>query len=40
MTQMASLLAVHTIFVGLWTVNIYILQSEKRGLIRETKLPM
>ncbi len=32
MTQMASLLAVATIFVGLWTLNIYILQSEKGGL--------
>jgi hypothetical protein len=38
---MASLLAVATIFVGLWTLNIYILQSEMGGgLIRETKLPM
>jgi hypothetical protein len=32
---MASLLAVATVFVGLWTLNIYILQSEKGGLIRE-----
>jgi hypothetical protein len=35
MTQMASLLAVATVFVCLWTLNI---QSEERGgLIRETK---
>jgi hypothetical protein len=32
MTQMASLLTVATVFVGLWTLNIYILQSEKGGL--------
>jgi hypothetical protein len=36
---MASLLAVATVFVGLWTLNIYILWSEKGGVIRETKLP-
>ncbi len=33
---MASLLAVATIFVGLWTLNIYILQSEKGGLDKTT----
>ncbi len=33
-TQMASLLAVATVFVGLCTLNTYILQSEKGGLIR------
>ncbi len=34
---MASLLAIATVFVGLWTLNIYILQSEKEGgPIRET----
>ena len=37
MTQIASLLAVATIFVGIWTLNIYILLL---GLIREIKLPM
>ncbi len=31
MTQMASLLAVAPVFVGLWTLDIYILQSEKGG---------
>ena len=41
MTQIASLLAVATVFIGLYMVsNIYILQSERGGLIRETKLPM
>ena len=32
MTQMASLLAVATVFVAFWTLNIYILQSEQGGL--------
>ena len=41
MAQMASLLVVATVFVALWTLNIYILQSERGGgLINETKLPM
>ncbi len=40
MTQMASLLAVAAVFVGLWTLNVYILQSEKGGLMRETKVPV
>ena len=41
MAQMVSLLVVATVFVALWTLNIYILQSERGGgLIRETKLPM
>ena len=41
MAQMASLLVVATVFVALWTLNIYILQSEREGgLIHETKLPM
>ena len=41
MAQMASLLVVATVFVALWTLNIYILQSERGGgLIHETKLPM
>ena len=31
MAQMASLLVVATVFVALWTLNIYILQSERRG---------
>jgi hypothetical protein len=31
MTQMASLLAVATVFVALWTLNNYILQSEQGG---------
>jgi hypothetical protein len=39
MTQMASLLAVATVFFGLWTLNIYITVREA-GLIRETKLPI
>ena len=29
--QMASLLVVATVFVALWTLNIYILQSERGG---------
>jgi hypothetical protein len=40
MTQMASLLAVATVFVGLWTLNIYIYSQRRGGPIRETKLPM
>ena len=41
MAQMASLLVIATVFVALWTLNIYILQSERGGgLIHETKLPM
>ena len=41
MAQMASLLVVATVFVALWTLNIYILQSERGGgFIHETKLPM
>ena len=41
MAQMASSLVVATVFVALWTLNIYILQSERGGgLIHETKLPM
>ena len=40
MTQIASLLAVATVFVGLWTLNIYILMSGRGELICETKLPM
>ena len=40
MAQMASLLVVATVFVALWTLNIYILQSERGGLKHETKLPM
>ena len=42
MAQMASLLVVATVFVALWTLNIYILQSERGGggLVHETKLPM
>ena len=39
MTQLASLLAVATVLIGLWTLNIYILLLG-RGLIRKTKLPM
>ena len=31
MAQMASLLVVTTVFVALWTLNIYILQSERGG---------
>ena len=42
MAQMASLLVVATVFVALWTLNIYILQSERGGggFIHKTKLPM
>jgi hypothetical protein len=29
---MANLLAIATVFICLWTLNIYILQSEKGGL--------
>ena len=36
MTQIASLLAVATVFIDLWTP----LYSQGGGLIRETKLPM
>jgi hypothetical protein len=32
MSQMANLLAVATVFVALWSLNIYILQSEQGGL--------
>jgi hypothetical protein len=35
MTQMASLLAVATVFVALWTLNIYILQSEQGAYTRD-----
>ena len=39
MTQIATLLAIATAFIGLWTLNNYILQSWKGGgLIREIKL--
>ena len=38
MTQIASLLAVATVFIGLWTFYIYC--QGGGGLIRETKLPM
>ena len=31
MAQMASLLVVATVFIALWTLNIYILQSERGG---------
>ena len=31
MAQMASSLVVATVFVALWTLNIYILQSERGG---------
>ena len=31
MAQMASLLVVATVHVALWTLNIYILQSERGG---------
>ena len=31
MAHMASLLVVATVFVALWTLNIYILQSERGG---------
>ena len=31
MAQMVSLLVVATVFVALWTLNIYILQSERGG---------
>ncbi len=38
MTQMASLLAVATVFVGLWTQYLHFTVREG-GLIRKTKLP-
>ena len=31
MARMASLLVVATVFIALWTLNIYILQSERGG---------
>ena len=31
MTQIANLLAVATVFVGLWTLNIYINAVRERG---------
>ena len=42
MTQIASLLAVATVFIGLWTLisTFYCHCREGGGLIRETKLPM
>ena len=43
-TQIASLLAVATVFVGLWTLDIYILLLAGGGggvgITHETKLPM
>ena len=38
MTQIASLLAVATVFIGFWTLNIYVLLLGTGGLIRKTKL--
>ncbi len=38
MTQIASLLAVATVFVGLWTLNIYVLQSEGGLYVRKNYL--
>ena len=40
MTQIASLLAVATVFVDLCQIMGSILQSGRGGLIRETKVPM
>ena len=37
MAQMASLLVVATVFVALWTLNIYILQSERGGAYTRDK---
>ena len=37
MAQISSLLAVATVFIGLWT-PIFIFYSQGRGLIHETKL--
>ena len=39
MTQITSLLAVATVFIGLWTL-ISTFYCRGGGLIRETKLPM
>ena len=39
MTQIASLLAVATVFIGLWTL-IPTFYCQGGGLIRKTKLPM
>ena len=39
MTQIASLLAVATVFIGLWTL-ISTFYSQGGGLIREIKLPI
>ena len=38
MTQVASLLTVATVFVGLWTLNIYILQLGRGGAYTRDKL--
>ena len=38
MAQMASLLVVATVFVALWTLNIYILQSERGGAYTRDKI--
>ena len=42
MTQIASLLVVATVFTWIMVIklNVYILQSGRGGLIRETKLSM
>ena len=37
MAQIASVLAVATVFISLWTL---ISRQRRRGLIRETKIPM
>ena len=40
MIQIASLLAVATVFVGLWTLSIYILLLGRGGTYTRDELPM
>ena len=40
MTQIASVLAVATVFIGLWTLISTFDSQKGGGLIRETKIPM
>ena len=40
MTQTANLLAIVTIFIGLWTLIPTFDSQRKEGLICETKIPM
>ena len=35
MNGMASLLAVSTVFIGMWTLNIHVVQSEREAYTRD-----